>query len=220
MINRTLKKLWLGGNNIGAVGMKYLCDGLCGNTSVTHLNIASNNIGDEGAKHVSTVLSINSTLLFLNLGNNKIGDEGAKYLSDALVDNITLVEIFLHFNNIGDDGAKRLHHAFSINTTLTNFSIDFNHDVPTSVVYSLNNMKRNGPIREFHPHRDFNININTKFADSVVCSSLSDEQLQNVVDNVDKSTITQFIVDDIHLKNGIVPSWVMKMPKLRSLRFT
>ena len=91
-----LRRINLGGNNIGAEGAK----GLSALSALTSLNLGGNNIGAEGAKALASL----NALRTLNLGGNRIGNEGAKALSSLCA----LTTLFLYDNDIGDDGAKTL----------------------------------------------------------------------------------------------------------------
>lgn len=215
-MNQTLKKLFLCGNNIGDDGAMYLCRALCKNTSLSYLRLQYNGIGDEGAKHISTLLSINSTLIYLSLSGNEIGDDGTKHLSDALINNITITSFYVDGNQMGDVGAKYLSDLLSVNTTLTKLRLCHNRitpavynsfimrDIHTDYIY---------PSSEYWP-------TTMKSLYSIACISIPSSKLETIADDVDESKVTHFIVDGTQLKNGVIPSWVMKMTKLRSLRFT
>ena len=76
-----VQTIYLGDNNIGAVGARYIAEYLKYNSSLTHINLESNNIGVDGAQYIAESLKCNSSLTHIDLGYNIIGADGAKISS-------------------------------------------------------------------------------------------------------------------------------------------
>ena len=136
-INKTLKELYIGGNNIsddikeGYHGAQAIANALKENTNsaLTILHIGNNKIGNDGAIAFADMLKINKTLKELHIGNNKIGDKGAIAFADMLRINNTLKELYISrtlyddHDKISDDGASALKDALEVNKTLTTLDI-------------------------------------------------------------------------------------------------
>ena len=85
-VNKTLTKLDLSDNEIGAQGSVLqgtdkatpegpaaLADGLKSNSTVTELNASNNSLRAAGAKAIGEMLKTNKTLTLLDLSENEIG---------------------------------------------------------------------------------------------------------------------------------------------------
>jgi hypothetical protein len=129
--NSSLTHLYLSHNYIGDEGIKYLCEHLKLNSTLKQLCLNVNEIGDEGIKYLSESLKLNSSLKELDLNVNKIGDEGIKCLSESLILNSTLTTIELSHNKIGDEGIKYLNEFLKSNSTLTKINLDHKIDKKT-----------------------------------------------------------------------------------------
>ena len=57
-----MKRVDLGVNQIGIEGIKFLCEGLTKNKSITILDLFDTGISNEGMKYVSELLKKNDTL--------------------------------------------------------------------------------------------------------------------------------------------------------------
>ncbi|CAF1127706.1 unnamed protein product [Adineta steineri] len=118
-VRNALTTLNLRGNNISAIGAKYLGHAIQNNTTLTTLNLDINSIGDEGVQHLALALQNNTTLTTLSLQINNIRAEGAHYLAIALQCNQTLTTLNLQNNCILEEGARYLINALRSNNTLT-----------------------------------------------------------------------------------------------------
>ncbi|CAF1157449.1 unnamed protein product [Adineta steineri] len=115
---QALTTLNLRGNNISAIGAKYLAQAIQNNTTLTTLNLDINSIGDEGVQHLALALQNNTTLTTLSLQINNIRAEGAHYLAIALQCNQTLTTLNLQNNCILEEGARYLINALRSNNSI------------------------------------------------------------------------------------------------------
>jgi Ran GTPase-activating protein (RanGAP) involved in mRNA processing and transport len=148
MNNSTVETLDLYGNNIGAVGSKYLTQMLmCNNRytirsslytplihsshtllaySVTSLNLDCNPIPLAAAKHFKESLAGNSTLTTLHLSETELGDAGAEQLVSSLETNSSITTLSLAHNSIKSAGVVRLAKSLERNFTLTVLDLQWN----------------------------------------------------------------------------------------------
>ena len=113
--------------NVGLRSVRYLCEALTVNTTVTNLDLCSNGIGDPGAACLSAAIKVNTVLTNLDLCGNNVGDSGAAFLSDAIKVSTVLTNLDLSENNIGASGAASLSDAIKVNTVLTNLDLSWNN---------------------------------------------------------------------------------------------
>lgn len=218
MIPHTLKWLNLWGNNIDDLGVKYLCDALRVNTSLSYINLGSNNIGDEGAKCLNVCLSCNSTLVSLDLSDNVMGDVGVKCLSKLLVTNTTLLQFHIHGNDVSDDVKKCLVDALDINPAITfKFTSLCRTDIPNQMIQDRISSNEGDYMRYMFP-TSFIIHEYMKEYTSIACMSLSINRLKQVINNADTSKLTRLVVDGTHLEDGVIPSFIASLHRLKTLR--
>lgn len=153
--NKTLKTLILRSNNVGDK-VKYLCESLQSNSTLTFLDLANIGLDNSGLKHLGAALaknsalkslniqrnkigsdgldaffgakglSSNSTLTYLNLNVNSIGPKGASAVADLLKANASLQTLYLANNALGDKGIESLATGLASNKTLTNLDLHLN----------------------------------------------------------------------------------------------
>lgn len=113
--NRTVRRLYLGGNGIGPGGASALADVLRHNPSVRALLLSANRLGDAGAAALADGLRANRTLETLGLAANGIGPAGMSAVLAAARDHPSLVKLDLGYcasapavgateNRVGDAG--------------------------------------------------------------------------------------------------------------------
>ena len=91
MVNCSLQKLNMSGNNIGDDGISAIARGL-GNCKITELYIGECGITVTGARPLATALSSHPTIRVLSLEDNRISVEGTQQILEAAVNNtVTLV---------------------------------------------------------------------------------------------------------------------------------
>ncbi|XP_066467108.1 NACHT, LRR and PYD domains-containing protein 3-like, partial [Tiliqua scincoides] len=83
--NQTLSNLELGGNELGDLGLKLLCDGLKHpNCRLQKLGLHSCGLSEACCEDLASVLSTNQTLTDLVLNDNPLGDSGLRLLCKGL----------------------------------------------------------------------------------------------------------------------------------------
>ena len=106
MINKTLKILNIGNNNISDMGAKYFS--LLRDVHITDLIMWNCNIGPDGAVLVGTMVANNPSVTCLKLGENKIGNNGIRDLVNILKQSNNLQTLDLWGNDITHTGANCL----------------------------------------------------------------------------------------------------------------
>jgi Ran GTPase-activating protein (RanGAP) involved in mRNA processing and transport len=115
--NRTIKRLYLGGNQLNADHAPILAMLLQQNPTLTVLSLGVNHLGDSGVACLSEALQQNCTLQELGLASNDISEVGCDSLVAALQTHPTLCRLDLGYspstralaaqpNGVGDGGAK------------------------------------------------------------------------------------------------------------------
>ena len=127
--NRSLKKIYLSGNQIDEVQTEKLKVLLVENDSLETLMLSVNCLKDEGAMKIADGLKSNTTLRELSLASNGISIRGGKYLFEILKENSTLQYLDLGYaistkvlyaekNNFGDDFAITCRDFLKLNKPL------------------------------------------------------------------------------------------------------
>ena len=106
MINKTLKILNIGNNNIGDRGAKFFSH--CRNVCITDLIMWNCSVGPDGAVSIGTMVAHNPSIKCLRLGNNQLGNSGTKNLMNILRQSDSLQILDLWGNNINHTGASYL----------------------------------------------------------------------------------------------------------------
>ena len=112
-------KLTLRGRHLSPEKAQKLAESLPNNTSLKKLHLGNNNIGDVGLTAIAAALETNTTLQKLNLGNSHVGDAGAMALANALRKNCSLEIVNLWSNPIGHDTKRDMVKLFVHNYSLT-----------------------------------------------------------------------------------------------------
>ena len=86
MLNYSLKRLYMWGNNIGDDGISAIA-GALGNCKINRLDVSGCNITLIGATSLAAALSSNHTIRELSLWDNAITVEGALLIVKSAVDN-------------------------------------------------------------------------------------------------------------------------------------
>lgn len=115
--NRSLKKLYLSGNQIDEIQAEKLKELLIENDSLETLMLSVNCLKDEGVIKIADGFKSNNTLQELSLASNGVSIKGAKYLFEMLSENDSLQYLDLGYaistrvlgaekNEFGDEFAK------------------------------------------------------------------------------------------------------------------
>ncbi|MEG4804998.1 ribonuclease inhibitor [Microcoleus sp. ARI1-B5] len=127
--NRTVERLYLGGNQIQANQAALLANLLAENPVITGLFLNVNHLGDRGVTVLAGGLAENKTPLDLGLASNGIGVEGCEELLAALQTHPAIGNLDLGYspstqvlkalpNQIGDIGASAIANFLRDNQTL------------------------------------------------------------------------------------------------------
>ena len=127
--NRTLKKLYLSGNQINEIQAEKLKELLIENDSLETLMLSVNCLKDEGVIKIADGLKQNKTLQELSLASNGISLKGANYLFETLSENDSLKYLDLGYaistrvlgaerNEFGDEFAETCRDFLKLNKPL------------------------------------------------------------------------------------------------------
>ena len=107
--NRSISRLYLGWNSIGAVGLRHIVRGIVIGDCISEFSIEFNCIGAAGCTHIAR-LARNKNLRLLDLGYNAITADGIDSIASAFTaaGNSALQRLVMDGNLIGDVGVRRL----------------------------------------------------------------------------------------------------------------
>ena len=109
VLNTTLRRIDLSGNDIGRAGAEALAEALVECRMLQELVLASNGLGAAGAVAIATALRKNSTLVELDLTLNDIGRDGARAMAWAMTNSpCALGRLTIDANDIGPAGAAAM----------------------------------------------------------------------------------------------------------------
>ena len=129
--NRTLRTLDLVHTKMGYEGLKQLVTVLClENRSIERLYLGGNEFGPNEAELLSQLLEQNNSIHSLFLGVNQFGNAGVERLCRGLKRNETITELSLSCNQVGPDGAWLLAEALEGNTTLRVLDLGYDKSAP------------------------------------------------------------------------------------------
>ncbi|GAB1300609.1 Protein NLRC3 [Apodemus speciosus] len=121
-------------NSISNTGVAVLMQALCGNQTLSSLNLRENSISPDGARALAQALGTNNTLKHLeyvvesggmedhanrHLTANLLHDQGAQAIAVAVGENHSLTHLHLQWNFIQAGAARALGQALQLNRTLT-----------------------------------------------------------------------------------------------------
>jgi Ran GTPase-activating protein (RanGAP) involved in mRNA processing and transport len=95
-----IRTWYLAGNDLDAVGISDVVDGLCDDTDVKELWLKRNPIKADGAVHIRRLLEKNNTLNTLDLHNTGLLDEGFAHVCEGLKSNRSVKYIYFEANGI------------------------------------------------------------------------------------------------------------------------
>ena len=131
--NGHLRTLDLVNTQIGLEGLQAVCEVLATeNRTLERLYLGGNQINAEGAKHLAKMLRHNKTLKALLLNVNELGDEGGTVLAEVLKDNQTLQELGLASCGLQEKALCTLFESLHENSTL--HSLDLGYSASTQVL--------------------------------------------------------------------------------------
>ncbi|MCA9069201.1 MAG: hypothetical protein KDA84_09775, partial [Planctomycetaceae bacterium] len=135
--NRSVTRLYLGGNRLGPKDASVLAMLLRENDAIRHLYLSVNRLADEGTEQLCEGLKDNRTLETVSLSSNHIGPRGAQVLAETLAHHPALQALDLAYdrstrvlaeeaNHIGDVGAAAFAGLLRQNLTLQSLDLSSN----------------------------------------------------------------------------------------------
>ena len=95
-INRTLEELDLSNCNITDNGVRYICEGLTKNQTLTTLNIGRNRqITSVSTSTIADLIQTTTSLTRLYLYNTSLNNDDIKTICTSLTKNTTIRELYL-----------------------------------------------------------------------------------------------------------------------------
>ena len=107
MVNQTLLKLYMEGNQIGDDGITAVASSLS-NSSITLLDVRRCGISVVGVRSLAEAISSNQNIRSLWLRNNPITVDGARLIMKAAVDNAVCEYVWIDIEYDDDDEVKRM----------------------------------------------------------------------------------------------------------------
>ncbi|MDX1923864.1 MAG: hypothetical protein SFT91_01315 [Rickettsiaceae bacterium] len=126
ILNKTIKFLSIGGNDLGPEDAPSIAEIIRINHSIETLDLSLNKIGSKGMEEISQAIMFNTTLKKLELGRNFIKDEGIFHLAVSLMENNSLEEINLEENEIGSLGISYISETLFRNKTIKSLDLSTN----------------------------------------------------------------------------------------------
>jgi Ran GTPase-activating protein (RanGAP) involved in mRNA processing and transport len=132
--NRTVDRLYLGGNDLDADDAYLLADLLKANSSIAALLLNVNHLGDRGVEILAEALATNQNLTELGLASNGITDRGCKILISAVQNMPKLNRLDLGYspstrvlgaipNAIGEEGIEAIANYLVTNKSLVHLNL-------------------------------------------------------------------------------------------------
>ncbi len=157
--NRTVERLYLGGNQIDAQGALLLATLLRVNPAIKALLLNVNHIGDAGAEILADGLRDNQTLLELGIASNGIAGAGGIALIEAIQAHPTLTHLDLGYspstivlgaqaNCIGDVGARAIANLLAQNQTLLQLNLRCNNITESGKAYLVAGLQQNARLQQ------------------------------------------------------------------------
>jgi Ran GTPase-activating protein (RanGAP) involved in mRNA processing and transport len=133
--NRSIRSLDLVHTQLGDAGLAAILETLIStNRTVERLYLGGNQIGSQHAQQISRLLKENNRLTGLFLNVSRLEDVGAKILADALIQNQTLTDLGLASNGIQNKGCCALIESVTHHKSLRR--LDLGYSASTKVLQS------------------------------------------------------------------------------------
>ena len=127
--NKTLKKLALSNvTGITDEDMPYLSNILSSSTTLKELELRYCNITDNGLRYICEGLTKNQTLTTLNIGSNRqITSVSTSTIADLIQTTSSLTTLYLYNTSLNDDDIKRLCTSLTKNSTILELYLSRQH---------------------------------------------------------------------------------------------
>ena len=127
--NRTLEQLWLYNvTGITDEDMPHLSTMLATNTTLKDLRLYDCNITDNGVRYICEGLTKNQTLTTLNIrDNHQITSVSTSTIADLIQTTTSLTELYLHNTSLNNDDIKTICTSLTKNTTIRKLWLSREH---------------------------------------------------------------------------------------------
>ena len=128
--NETLEVLWFS-NVTGIIDedMTHLSIMLATNTTLKELHLYNCNITDNGVRYICEGLTKNQTLTTLNIGGNRhITSVSTSTIADLIQTTTSLTELRLHYTSLNNDDIKTICTSLNKNTTIRKQYLSRQHE--------------------------------------------------------------------------------------------
>ena len=127
--NKTLEQLWLWNvTGITDDDMTHLSTILATNTTLKGLELSSCNITDNGVRYICEGLTKNQTLTTLDIGDNRqITSVSTRTIADLIQTTTSLIRLDLHYTSLNNDDIKTLCTSLNKITTIRKLYLSREH---------------------------------------------------------------------------------------------
>ena len=198
--NKSLKEVYISGNEIGEIGAVHLAGALESNDTLPSIVLSYNAIGTTGGASFGRMLERNKSLRVLDLTKNLIGPGAGAALAEGLAGNTGLERLVLTGNRVGDEGGEMIVEALFKNETLRELSLGDNGTADKTALRLAQAISREGSeLRKLHLEG--------------ASENLSDDVAEELVHCVLQSRLEEFFVtngppdgeDEVFLRAVFVP---------------
>ena len=128
--NKTLEQLWLSNvTDITDEDITYLSTMLSSNTTLKELCLYNCNITDNGVRYICEGLTKNQTLTTLNIGgNHQITSVSTSTIADLIQTTISLTRLDLDNTSLNNDDIKTICTSLNKNTTIRKLYLSPQHE--------------------------------------------------------------------------------------------
>ena len=128
--NKTLEELWLWDvTGIADEDITHLSTMLSSNTTLKVLRLPNCNITDNGVRYICERLTKNQTLTKLNIGHNhQITSVSTSTIADLIQTSTSLTRLYLYDTSLKNDDIKTICTSFTKNSTIRTLHLSIQHE--------------------------------------------------------------------------------------------
>ena len=128
--NKTLEELWLYHvTDITDEDMTHLSNMLVSNTTLKELELYNCNITDNGVRYICEGLTKNQTLTMLNIGHNpQITSVSTSTIADLIQTTTSLTTLYLHYTSLNNDDIKTICTSLTKTSTVRTLHLSRRHE--------------------------------------------------------------------------------------------
>ena len=127
--NKTLEQLWLSNvTDITDEDITHLSTMLSSNTTLKEVDLSNCNITDNGVRYICEGLTKNQTLTELNIGgNHQITSVSTSTIADLIQTTTSLTRLYLYNTSLNNDDIKTICTSLNKNTTIRKLWLSRQH---------------------------------------------------------------------------------------------